>query len=501
MPETEKVEELWDDFLRGEIDESSARSLLTWLQAHPDELAARRKEASLSASLDCLLGPKKASERLVKSVLARVEGTRAGEGSGRFRKRVMESVKSAARAGAGIPQSGTERPRHAPRKRHPQRSAANSFWPAAAAALVIGALALYFLSQPKPQTIATTPEIPQPTPIPTPAPKIVEAPWGTLAVRNGSVSVNQKTVTGTVPLGPGNHVELLEHSIAELTLKDGTTLQLAELSILDVAETPAGNRVVLKHGSTDVHAAKQLDGKQFTIETPHAKVRVLGTQYTVNAFERFSHVAVNSGKVEVMSSVTDAANAKGLLGGGEEILADAKGLDPIRRTEQHRLIAVNESVLETYTDPGVKKEVGDRFRGMPLERLTYNRPKKRDAYGYSGIAFPIHATPGEVTFDVWIRPRWIKPEKEEFRLMKVAMHAQMGSTEYRIGAIELYPGEKDWVVLRGRLSAATVHWTEPGTKQIPARPELIQNIALRTEIGEIEFDHTGVIVWRDSGSK
>jgi len=502
MPEAEKVEELWDEFLRGEINEAAAKPLLLWLQSNPAELATRRKEAALSASLDCLLGPKESSQRLVKSVLARIEGTRAGEGSGRFRKRVMESVKSSARSSQIAPAAAaqpSERSRVAKKRVAQRRTAANSFWPAAAAALVIGAIILALLTPKKTEPVATAPEIPKtvpaPVPLPAPVPVVVEAPpWATLALKQGGARVDSKPVTGMVALKSGNHVELQENSTAELRLADGTMLQLAELSKLDLQETAAGNRVTLKHGSTDVHAAKQEEGKQFIIATPHAKVRVVGTQYSVQAFERFSRVAVNTGKVDVTAIAQDATGAKSQLGEGEEILVNNRGLESVRQSAQQRVIDANNCELETFTDPGIKKSLSDTFRGMALARLTYNKPRHA-IYGYCGITFPISAAPGEDTFDVWIRPRWIKPEKEEFKLMKVAMLAQLGSTEYRIGAIEFYAGENDWVCLRGKISAATLHWVEPGTKQLPLREDLIQHIALRTEIGEIEYDHTGIIVW------
>ena len=508
MPEAEKVEELWDEFLRGEIDEAAAKPLMLWLQANPAELSARRKEAALSASLDCLLGPRASSQRLVKSVLARIEGTRAGEGSGRFRKRVMESVKGAARSSQIAPPAATlpsDRSRVTKKKFAQRRTASNSFWPAAAAALVIGAIILALFAPKKTEPVATAPEIPKtipvPTPTPAPAPKVMEAPpWATLALKQGGASVDSKPVTGTVAIKTGNHIELQENSAAELTLGDGTALQLAELSKLDVQETASGNRVTLKHGSTEVHAAKQVEGKQFIIATPHAKVRVVGTQYSVQAFERFSRVAVNTGKVDVTAIAQDATGAKSQLGEGEEILVNSRGLESVRQSAQQRVIDANNCEIETFTDPGIKKSLSDTFRGMALARLTYNK-RKHATYGYCGITFPISAAQGEDTFDVWIRPRWIKPEKEEFRLMKVAMLAQLGSTEYRIGAIEFYTGENDWVCLRGQLSTAKMHWVEPGTKQLPLREDLIQHIALRTEIGEIEYDHTGVIVWSNPARK
>jgi hypothetical protein len=138
---------------------------------------------------------------------------------------------------------------------------------------------------------------------------------------------------------------------------------------------------------------------------------------------------------------------------------------------------------------------------MALRRWTYLRAGQKNQKGYSGVIWNGPFTPQENYFEVWVRPRWVKPEKAEFRVGKLAMNAQLGATEYRIGEVIMNPGSTDWVVLRGRLTNARVHWQEEGMKEIPLRAELIQHIAIRTEIADMEFDYTGLMIWSGGGKK
>ncbi|MBE7373888.1 FecR domain-containing protein [Pseudomonas lopnurensis] len=92
----------------------------------------------------------------------------------------------------------------------------------------------------------------------------------------------------------------------QFTLADGSQLMLNTNSAVD-ARFDAHQRLLhLRAGELLVTTAADPLGRPFRVETPHGRIRALGTRFTVRRAEGFSEVAVLEKAVEVSVSATAA---------------------------------------------------------------------------------------------------------------------------------------------------------------------------------------------------
>lgn len=450
----ERIDELWERFLTEKLDDAGARELLVFLQSNPDELQRRRAEASVHGGLRYLFGNDEDSRRLMESVQARLKSIAAPGEESAFEKRVMSEV------------------RH--RKRVTGRQ--SSWWiPAAAAvALVVG---IYFAGK-------------QYRTEPVDAGPAVVSKAISIDVLSGQASVGSRTFTNkaALKLQEGEAIKLSPGAVARATLPDGSEVKLSDSAELLLQHLEAPTRLKLLQGIADLNVRPQEKGKELTLETLQARVRVLGTRYRVVASEGASRVDVEQGKVAV-TSVQKTKDSERTLEVGQAVTVDDQGVGKVVAARS-RTLSPNDAQVEGYTDPVVLSAC-DTPAPWPARRLTYARPGNK-GYGYGGVFWKVPLDAGEETFEIWIRPRSIELANPDYRLMKVVMLASTGPTEYRIGDVHLFPSDRHWTLLRGRFTGATVNWQEPNT---PAKSLLSQNvrqISLRTEIGNIEFDFSPI---------
>ena len=124
-----------------------------------------------------------------------------------------------------------------------------------------------------------------------------------------TVSDGAKSTVLTVPLAlsPGQWVRTAWGSMARITLRDKSTLEAAEHTAVRIDQAKTGSLVTVGEGSVSIVATKQPAGKALSIETPGAKVTVLGTILDLSVFNKAggikeTMVGVTEGRVAVESS-------------------------------------------------------------------------------------------------------------------------------------------------------------------------------------------------------
>jgi transmembrane sensor len=168
-------------------------------------------------------------------------------------------------------------------------------------------------------------------------------------VAAGATAKVAASLLASLALGLGDNVVEQMHASAqvsvtatsqqELTLKDGTRLTLSADAAINVQIDDVLRGVVLDHGEVRFKVARDPE-RPFLVQTPHATVRVLGTEFTVNSAEQGTNVLVHEGRVEVLhrglvqlvkpgptvqKSASSSAGMEILLAGGNTFVrADGK---------------------------------------------------------------------------------------------------------------------------------------------------------------------------------
>jgi WD40 repeat protein len=128
-------------------------------------------------------------------------------------------------------------------------------------------------------------------------------PAATLSSLTGEVwltSVGQKSLkaTSAQSVYPGDRVRVGEDSAAELTLADGSRIDLRARSVLHFARMgSSGKALRLECGSAAVEAAPQPAGRPLVIDTEQARLTVLGTRFRLYVGQGDSRVELEEGKV------------------------------------------------------------------------------------------------------------------------------------------------------------------------------------------------------------
>jgi hypothetical protein len=137
--------------------------------------------------------------------------------------------------------------------------------------------------------------------------------------------------SGDRQLSPGDGLKAGEHlrtsggSHAVVRLRDGSTVEVNERSVLAVGARGHDMTVSLDNGDVIVQAAKRTSGHLY-VKTPDCRVAVTGTLFSVDSGIKGSRVAVLQGTVHVAHSGIDS-----LLQAGDQIAtSDNLGPEPLQ---------------------------------------------------------------------------------------------------------------------------------------------------------------------------
>jgi hypothetical protein len=176
--------------------------------------------------------------------------------------------------------------------------------------------------------------------------------YGRVCLHNGG---SPRQVDAIELVHAGQWVETYSGSEAAILLPDASRLSVRPRTRVQLAEKPDGARLVMESGALRVDAAKQAPGNSLTIETPGAKITVLGTRLDVHVVEKLdgrkqTRVSVLSGKVELESAGREIVllpNTEGVADEGEPPLArslTAEVNEMIRLVRQTEVLAAGSDV-------------------------------------------------------------------------------------------------------------------------------------------------------------
>ena len=166
--------------------------------------------------------------------------------------------------------------------------------------------------------------------------------YGIVMLKNGN---SPKKVEGISDIRPGQWVETLSGSKAEIVLKDKSKLLQEPRTTLQITKKAGNQMVLLKRGATAIEATKKSPGNYLAIKSAGSLVKVLGTKLelwqakTPEGTKR-TYVRVASGTVEV-----ESAGKTVLLSANTEGIADT-GTPPIKRSLIQELNEINHLLQE-----------------------------------------------------------------------------------------------------------------------------------------------------------
>lgn len=251
-----RFEELWNDYLEGELDESGMQELQTLLEQNAEFV----KEATDTYQLHRLLG-----------VLA-------NEGTGdAFVRETMERLPSAKTQFVSSVMRQVSPARRTIESGHWKLLALSTV----AAGLAVLATGLWFMrSEPMPNIVR------------------VSAMGGSFLWTGDGGQVVNSIVSGS-ELGGGTLEGLAPDSWAQLQfLNDGTTVTLSGKSLLTFSEY-SQKELHLREGNISADVAKQPTGRPMLIHTRSATLEVLGTKFDVQAQLTSTKLNVSQGKVRL----------------------------------------------------------------------------------------------------------------------------------------------------------------------------------------------------------
>jgi ferric-dicitrate binding protein FerR (iron transport regulator) len=191
-----------------------------------------------------------------------------------------------------------------------------------------------------------------------------------------------------------------EGASCRLRYDDGTTITLREGRCRSVPNSSRKKHLALESGTLTATVAKQAAGKPFTITTPHAEAKVLGTRLKIVVSTVAAKLEVTVGSVAFMrpdhASVTVAAGEFAVAQNGVELVASRlsafafdfeDGLPPTVLRDG-TVVAGPPRPGNRFCVQGQAKRHGDSFKSeVCFERLD---------------EFFIYATGMRVTFDCWL---------------------------------------------------------------------------------------------------
>ena len=310
MNQEERFIELWNDYLEGELDESG----LTELRQLLAEDDRRLQIAADSYRTHRLLGlhvqdTKSAQDQFVEETIRRLPT----EGEG-----IVDAVMRQ------LPPGKTRRP-----------SIRIAKWLAAVAACIFLLVGAYLLAPRTGSEIAT-----------------ITKSNGIVRWTGDGGQVLSNLEAGN-PLHGGTLESLSEDSWAEFTFHDGSVVTLSGRSTLTISETHQ-KELHLREGNMSADVAPQRGGRPMLINTPTAKLEILGTRFDIEAAMSSTTLHVNEGQVRV-TRLADGKIVK--VGADQQVVASASGLTEFKATRRPPAVSSWQSSLPA--DAGYGKWVPD----------------------------------------------------------------------------------------------------------------------------------------------
>jgi ferric-dicitrate binding protein FerR (iron transport regulator) len=236
--------------------------------------------------------------------------------------------------------------------------------------------------------------------------------YGLVSLQNGDAP---KQVEETADVRVGQWVETRSGSEAAILLPDDSELAVRPRSRVQIAEKENGARLVMQKGRFRLDVARQPPGESLTVETPGAKVTVLGTRLDVHVVQKpdggkRTRVSVLSGEVELESAggkVVLLPNMEGIAGDGEpprarSLTAEVNEINRlIEKTKglaaQSNLDAGPPSIVEFQGDGSATIwTVLTVVNGTETDLRSYTLPQRMSAaavelYGLEGARLPMES--------------------------------------------------------------------------------------------------------------
>jgi len=172
-----------------------------------------------------------------------------------------------------------------------------------------------------------------------------------------------------LPLQSGDRVHLQPGASADLVLGPASRIRCSDSA--DLVLLPAGHGLVepyLALGSIDADIAQRdLQGPLF-LSTPHCRIQVTGTRFTVRADERQSEVAVSHGRVQVQDLLDGTTAA--VASGQQRISVPASGMTATTIRTMKDALGQTTSLREAGCESG-SVMLTDRMQQGRNESLLY----------------------------------------------------------------------------------------------------------------------------------
>ncbi|HUT91264.1 MAG TPA: FecR family protein [Thermoguttaceae bacterium] len=312
-------------------------------------------------------------------------------------------------------------------------------------------------------------------------------------------------------LRAGQWVETYSRSEAAILLPDESRLSVRPRSRVQIADETHGARLVVERGGLRVDAAKQPPGNSLTIETPGARITVLGTRLDVHVVERLdgrkqTRVSVLSGEVELESAgrkIVLLPNMEGVADQGERPLArslTAEVNEMIRLVDETQVLAAESDVPAGR--PSIVEFHGDGsatiWTILPVrnssktDRTSYTLPSGMsasvtEAYTLDGARLPVASSDDGRAIDMSIAP--VPPGAEAALIVKLAgvpdVFQDRGSGAYELALPATGSGVLSLVQLRLPASAR-IEQLEPApieTRQTLSR--LVLTVAVDGRLADV----------------
>lgn len=311
MNDQNEFQELWNDYLEGEITSDGINELQNYFASDEHLL----KQSVDSFQIHRLLGYDAKSDEqrdaFVKSTMAQVLSS----------QQVIRK---------------SSEPSTSPMIPHTGRSQKSLTWRLLASALVLAASVLIALSYFSGSSANRKAIIAKTTNV-----------HGTIEWTHENGVVETLTETN-VPLTGGTLETMTSESTITMQFTDGTTVTLDGLSLLTISEQQQ-KILRLKRGNLSADVAPQPNSKPMMVFTEAAELRVVGTQFNVNAQGESTKLIVNEGEV-LLKRTTDGESVNVVP--QHQVVASLRDAKQLRSVKRARQAHVWKSDLQSETSHG-----------------------------------------------------------------------------------------------------------------------------------------------------
>ena len=212
-------------------------------------------------------------------------------------------------------------------------------------------------------------------------------------IGSGGCVTTELVVGGTLP---GGTIELLSaDSWIEFEFLDESTVTLSGQAAVTISEQKQ-KELHLRYGSLSANVQPQPTDCPMLVHTPSAELKVLGTQFNVDALFESTRLTVNKGRVR-LKRLTDGREVD--VTAKYEVTASMEGQDGLPLSTRGRAVSVWKSALRTDVVRG--KWLSDHWMlGMQLKKaVASGQMSKADAVAAYKNAAAFDAEGGSVWAD------------------------------------------------------------------------------------------------------